>query len=253
MGLNKIKATWAAAPRWQKVTLGIIGFLWFVVATSSPKKAQTVTTTPVPVAPAPVAPVKTEAELDLEEKAAEVVRLKDLDAHAEANLAEAKVLVPKLLAEAKAAAESENWEGTINAADGAREKIDAIAGTHVEHDKAYIKLRAAMDSAAKSAWLKKSYVKHFTAKMLDAMRGPKPVNSSWDGSIYEVESYIKARLNDPDSYKHVSTTVPVADMERGGWYVRTSYRSKNGFGALVLGAADVWVTGGKVSTFQSAE
>jgi hypothetical protein len=68
------------------------------------------------------------------------------------------------------------------------------------------------------------------AEAVDAVRGTKPVNSGWDGSIYCVESYLKRALNDPDSYQHVSTTVPVAVGPY--WVVDSIFRAKNGFGAL---------------------
>jgi hypothetical protein len=67
---------------------------------------------------------------------------------------------------------------------------------------------------------------------LDDQRGPKPQNSAWDGSIRCVESYLKERLNDPDSYQHVSTTQAIASGPY--WVVGSTYRAKNGFGALTL-------------------
>lgn len=63
-------------------------------------------------------------------------------------------------------------------------------------------------------------------------RGKKPTNSAWDGSIACVERYLKQVLNDPDSYEHVSTTVPSPSGPY--WVVSSAYRAKNGFGGLIL-------------------
>ena len=56
--------------------------------------------------------------------------------------------------------------------------------------------------------------------------------SAWDGSHYGVEQYIKASMNDPDSYEHVKTIY----WDKGDYLiVETTFRGKNGFGAVVLG------------------
>lgn len=55
--------------------------------------------------------------------------------------------------------------------------------------------------------------------------------SSWDGSLYELNSYIKKNLNDPKSFEHVKTTY----SDYGSYLVvKTVYRGKNAFGALVV-------------------
>ena len=55
--------------------------------------------------------------------------------------------------------------------------------------------------------------------------------SSWDGSHVRVVRAIKSRMNDPDSYKHVETTYV---RQARGLQVRTVYRGKNSFGAVIL-------------------
>lgn len=72
-----------------------------------------------------------------------------------------------------------------------------------------------------------------------AKRGPMPKNSGWDGSIPQVERWVKERLKDPDSYKHSDTSIPVA--EGPFWRVETSYRAKNSFGALILETHTLWL------------
>ena len=77
-----------------------------------------------------------------------------------------------------------------------------------------------------------------------AKRGPKPKNSAWDGSLSVVERWVKGRLKDPDSYEHVSTTIPVEDG--AFWRVGTSYRAKNSFGAKVLEGHTFWIQNGEI-------
>jgi hypothetical protein len=53
------------------------------------------------------------------------------------------------------------------------------------------------------------------------------------GENYSVFFYLKENLNDPDSYKHVNTEIAYQD-ENSYCLVKTTYRAKNGFGAMVL-------------------
>ncbi|GEM_PF-5498092 len=54
--------------------------------------------------------------------------------------------------------------------------------------------------------------------------------SAWDGSHRGLESLIKKSMNDPDSYQHVETVY----WDRGDFLVvRTTFRGKNAFGALM--------------------
>ena len=55
--------------------------------------------------------------------------------------------------------------------------------------------------------------------------------SFWDGSHVELTRLIKKAMNDPGSYEHVDTTY----IDRGDYLVvTTTFRGRNGFGALVL-------------------
>jgi len=56
--------------------------------------------------------------------------------------------------------------------------------------------------------------------------------SQWDGSHRDVVAAIKARMNDPDSFEHVGTQLLRTDG--ADVIVLTTFRGKNGFGALVL-------------------
>ncbi|HOE43143.1 MAG TPA: hypothetical protein PLB25_16160 [Rhodoferax sp.] len=61
-----------------------------------------------------------------------------------------------------------------------------------------------------------------------------------DGSVYAVEVGIKARLKDPDSYKHVETRA--SDPGVGDVTVFTQYRARNSFNAVVPGLATAVVS-----------
>jgi hypothetical protein len=55
--------------------------------------------------------------------------------------------------------------------------------------------------------------------------------SSWDGSHYKLEAYIKSTMNDPDSYQHIKTVY----LDKGDYLlVKTTFRGKNVFNALVI-------------------
>jgi len=56
-----------------------------------------------------------------------------------------------------------------------------------------------------------------------------------DGSHHVLEKYIKSRMNDPSSYKHVKTIY--SDQGRS-LYVLTRYRGKNAFGGVI--AEELW-------------
>lgn len=66
--------------------------------------------------------------------------------------------------------------------------------------------------------------------------GEKPLQSSWDGDVLPVKTYLKAVLNDYDSSEFVEWS-PVTKVYIGKepyWGVRLRLRAKNAFGALML-------------------
>lgn len=63
--------------------------------------------------------------------------------------------------------------------------------------------------------------------------------SVWDGSHTKLEEYIKSKLQDPDSYKHVKSEW----LDKGDYiYVRTTFRGRNAFGGIVTNTADAKVS-----------
>lgn len=57
-------------------------------------------------------------------------------------------------------------------------------------------------------------------------------NSGWDGSVWQVEHYLKRNLKDPDSFDAIEWS-PVID-NGNGYAVRCRYRAKNSFGGYVI-------------------
>lgn len=68
--------------------------------------------------------------------------------------------------------------------------------------------------------------------------------SLWDGSHYELTKFIKQNMNDPGSYTHVSTHYWKGD--NGNLIVRTVFRGKNAFGAIIQNAVEAEITLGGV-------
>ena len=57
--------------------------------------------------------------------------------------------------------------------------------------------------------------------------------SGWDGTHRGVESYVKERLRDPDSYQHKETRI--TPVKNGKHMLVMEYRAKNGFGGYAFG------------------
>lgn len=57
-------------------------------------------------------------------------------------------------------------------------------------------------------------------------------NSGWDGSVHQVERYLKTVLKDPDSYDGIewSKVMPSGPQ----FVVRHKYRARNSFGGMVI-------------------
>ncbi len=67
-------------------------------------------------------------------------------------------------------------------------------------------------------------------------RAPVVVNSAWDGSVRQVEWFLKNHyLRDPDSYKSVGWTK--VERHCGGYRVRGTYSARNGFGGMTRESA----------------
>lgn len=59
-------------------------------------------------------------------------------------------------------------------------------------------------------------------------------NSEWDGSVQQVKDYLKATLNDADSYSSVEWGIVVKNPQTKEFTVRHKYRANNMFGGKVL-------------------
>lgn len=58
-------------------------------------------------------------------------------------------------------------------------------------------------------------------------------SSSWDGSVWQVKSWLKANLKDPGSLDFIEWS-PVQKTTDGGFMVRVKYRAKNSLGGYVI-------------------
>lgn len=60
-------------------------------------------------------------------------------------------------------------------------------------------------------------------------------NSSFDGSVAQVEKYLEKNLKDPDSYEAIEwSDVKKVEGQSHRFVVRHKYRAKNGFGGMKI-------------------
>lgn len=60
-------------------------------------------------------------------------------------------------------------------------------------------------------------------------------NSAWDGSVRQVERYLKDNLVDPGSFDDIEwSAVQKVDLPTHKYFVRCKYRAKNSFGGYVI-------------------
>jgi hypothetical protein len=58
-------------------------------------------------------------------------------------------------------------------------------------------------------------------------------NSPWDGSVFQVKSWLEDNLKDPKSLEYIEWSA-VQKTDDGGFIVRVKYRAKNSFGGYVI-------------------
>lgn len=59
-------------------------------------------------------------------------------------------------------------------------------------------------------------------------------NNPWDGSVNQVRNYLKANLNDWESYESMEWSKVVPTDDGKSFLVRHKYRASNGFGANII-------------------
>jgi hypothetical protein len=69
-------------------------------------------------------------------------------------------------------------------------------------------------------------------KMKEKASKPKIQNSAWDGSVWQVEDYLKKNLKDPKSYESIEWSKVIEDGDK--YRVLHKYRAKNSFGGYVI-------------------
>lgn len=73
----------------------------------------------------------------------------------------------------------------------------------------------------------------FAAQAARAAAAPAVANSAWDGSVREVERYLKQNLKDPGSFEAIEWS-PVVKGADNSFMVRVKYRAKNSAGSYVI-------------------
>ena len=68
---------------------------------------------------------------------------------------------------------------------------------------------------------------------VDAVCGPKPTQSPWDGFVLAAKHYLEDHLNDPDSFKAVGCTEPTL-TKSACWVTNCQFRAKNAFGGMIV-------------------
>ena len=81
--------------------------------------------------------------------------------------------------------------------------------------------------------------------------GEKPENSPWDGSVYEVKTFLENHLKDPDSVEYIDWYKPSLKEHNGDeyWGVKVKYRAKNSFGGYVVNTQLFLIKDGNVVTY----
>lgn len=142
------------------------------------------------------------------------------------------------------------WEDSDTVLTTAQQMLDGYKETSVADSKEYADLRNQIAAQRKTIQpqldriAEKRRQEAAAAAVRAAIRGPKPVNSVWDGSVSVVERAIKANMHDPSSYEHVGTTEP--QIEGDYWVVITRFRGKNMFGAKVINTKKFYIQQGTV-------
>ncbi|CAM4535920.1 hypothetical protein [Myxococcus xanthus] len=150
------------------------------------------------------------------------------------------------LARALAHAKAKQWEEAETELNAADATLKAFEGLEVAKSKEWSTLsgKSAQQRKRIQPGLEKLKLLRQAQQLMVEMRGPMPKNSPWDGSVFEVEQYLKKVLNDPDSYEHVSTSAPVG--RDAYWIVKSSFRGKNAFGGKVLNTRYFFIQRGQV-------
>lgn len=151
------------------------------------------------------------------------------------------------LARALAHAKAKEWEAAETELNAADATLKAFEGLDVAKSKEWNTLsgQAAQQRKRIQPGLEKLQLQREAQNLMVEMRGEKPMNSPWDGSVPEVERYLKKVMNDPDSYEHVSSSAPVA--RDAYWIVKSSFRGKNAFGGKVLNTRYFFIQRGQVA------
>jgi hypothetical protein len=185
-------------------------------------------------------------EEEREERARAARRAAEKEKAAVATFPEAEKAINAMIAAARAKVFEAHRAGAAAHLNAAKLRLDDFRGTSVEHSKAYEGLASQITELRKAlppepepradhadALPEKVAAKPKAgADPRGSRRGKAPEGSIWDGSVIEVERYLKGVLSDPDSYEHVHTAPVVAEGDY--WVVTSSFRSKDPLGTVTF-------------------
>lgn len=178
------------------------------------------------------------ARKEAERKAEEARRAEEREKNAVATFPEKRNEVASILKKAQAKIGQGKVEDANDDLTQAQQILDELRGTSVEQTKEFAALVTQIADKRNSIQpqldriAKKRAEQAAAAALVEAIRGPKPVNSAWDGSVPEVERYLRMVMHDWKSYEHVRSSVPRAEGD--SWVVVSTFRGANAFGAKII-------------------
>ncbi|WP_141673678.1 MULTISPECIES: hypothetical protein [unclassified Gilliamella] len=116
-----------------------------------------------------------------------------------------------------------------------QQKIDYLLNKLKEVPKAELEKKIELYNELSTLAPENAEYKTQKAKLQKELQRKKLIHSqfsSWDGSHRELEKYIKSKMNDPDSFKHVETKY--IDNGSDNLIIVTSFRGKNAFGGVIV-------------------
>lgn len=152
---------------------------------------------------------------------AETEAAQQREANAVATFPNRSAEIKNKLAEASKQAAQQQWEASDSALDGAQAALDEFKATSIEKDAKWLALKKQLD--AQRAQIK---------PQVEVIRTRGETPEFLAGCCFKCLRYIKKNAKDPDSVECVNSTPP--QIEGASWTTTTTYRAKNGFGALVM-------------------
>ena len=128
---------------------------------------------------------------------------------------------PKTISQIERLIKDKEWQLASGQLANLSNELTTYVGTTYPADPAWKKAKTRADELTVNVQPEVKRIAEAEA-FLSAVRGEKPTPSAWDGSYIAVKLYLKDTLKDPDSYQHISSTLPILD---GAFWVCLLYTS----------------------------